>query len=676
MNLMLPPVLCSTPLPVKPPPPHFSDPCSFSQPGKIQTRHIHLDIHVDMPSQNLSICATYFFERLDPSHDQLILDARALKIYSVVQINAKDTRKLTYDLRQNLAPIGDALIIHMPAPPPPTSRFFQIQIELSTDGLGTSSAGGACDWLEPSHAASCPFVFTQCQSIHARSIFPCQDTPATKASYSARVTLDQASINQSLQVVMSAQRVSSLTRRLPHTSSQPAIDPALHPALFECNIPVPSYLFAFAVGRLDVRSLSPRCAVWALPHVVEDAQWEFQEVEKFLQIAEKIAGPYVWGRYDLLVLPSSYPCGGMENPMLTFVTPTLISGDRSLVNVVIHEICHSWTGNLVSCQDCTQFWINEGFTVKLERRIIRELYGPDHEGLHAIEGRRRLDSFIKSVGQGHIYTSLVAKIKYGDDPDSYLSLVAYEKGYNFLLLLEQYVEQDYGLNMDDFFRNYIDVYKYQSVGSEHFEQFFKNAYPTSWNRVNWPKWLYGTGPCIELAPVDVSLAKTAESVANSWIVCLSDLANKADKDKDKQLLERQFSKHGVEFRNWPAQQQICFLSCLLTRILRANDGRRKSIWTKDVARVVRDIYKLDNVKNCEVRFQWCRLIIASHLDDSLDNVVKFISQQGRTKFVRPIFNDLHYVYPQNGFAISLFNKLKYSYHSLTRKMIERDLKIV
>lgn len=629
-----------------------------------------------MPSRNLSICATYFFERLDPSHHQLILDARALKIGSVTQIVGKDTKELAYDLKQNLAPIGDALIIHLPASSPPASPFFQIQIQLSTDGLGTSSAGGACDWLDPSHAASYPFVFTQCQSIHARSIFPCQDTPAAKSSYSARVTLDQFSINQSFQVVMSAQRVSSLTRHLPHTSSQPAVDPAQHPAFFECNIPVPSYLFAFAVGRLDVRSLSPRCAVWALPYVVEDAQWEFQEVEQFLQTAEKIAGPYVWGRYDLLVLPSSYPCGGMENPMLTFVTPTLLSGDRSLVNVVIHEICHSWTGNLVSCQDCTQFWINEGFTVKLERRIIRELYGYDHEGLHAIEGRRTLDSFVQSVGQDHIYTSLVTKIKQGDDPDSYLSCVAYEKGYNFLLLLEQYVEQDYGVNIDDFFRKYIDVYKYQSVGSEHFEQFFKNAYPKSWEQVNWPKWLYGTGSCIELAPVDVSLVESAESMANSWIVCLSDLPNKADKEMGKESLERQFSKHGDEFKTWSAQQQTCFLSCLSAHILRTNDGKPNSLWTEDVAKVVRDIYKLDDVKNCEVRFQWCRLIIASHLDESLDNVVDFISQQGRTKFVRPLFKDLHYVYPKNGFATSLFSKLKYSYHSLARKMIERDLKIV
>lgn len=295
------------PLPVKPPSANFKDPCSFSNPAEVLTQHIHIDLNIDLQNRLLTAVATLKFRIIDPNATAVILDTRGLAISSVV--NASGTcSALPYKWLEQSAAAGNAIAVDIP---PNVDDIFSVKIAYSTDGLGAPPAGGACDWLSPEQCGGRPFVFTQAQAIHARSIFPCQDTPAAKAPYSALVTLDESS--RDLQIVMSAQRIESLET-----------DP-LGSARFECKVPIPSYLFAFAVGRLSFRDLSNRCRVWALPEVVERAAWEFEDVELFLSTAEKIAGPYVWGRYDLLVLPFSFPFGGMENPMLTFVTPTLLS---------------------------------------------------------------------------------------------------------------------------------------------------------------------------------------------------------------------------------------------------------------------------------------------------------------------------------------------------------------
>lgn len=310
------PISNTPPLPLKPPPPGFKDPCSFSNPSQVLTHHIHLALHIDLTQRLLTGVATYTFRVVDRNAENVVLDVRGIAISSITDAF---NSPLPYRMHERRAPIGDGLIIQLP-PLADGTDDVTVRIAYGTDGLGAFPTGGACDWLTPDQAGGHPFVFTQCQSIHARSILPCQDTPAAKAPYTAVVTLDEAS--RGLQVVMSALQVPSLP-----------IDPP-GSVRFECRLPIPSYLFAFAVGRLDFRDLSPRCRVWALPEVIGRAAQELEEVELMLQTAEKIAGPYVWGRYDLLVLPPSFPYGGMENPMLTFVTPTLLSVRQKFVYFV------------------------------------------------------------------------------------------------------------------------------------------------------------------------------------------------------------------------------------------------------------------------------------------------------------------------------------------------------
>lgn len=311
------PIPIPKPRPVKPPALQFKDPCSCSKPGQIYTECIHLRMHVDLSERLLTCTATLTLVRIDSAATSVALDSRGLRITSVINTDTNAT--LPYHWGPS-TPVGDSLIISLPQIPDEESHVIssaserprvKISISYRTDGLGAAPAGGACDWLPPEQAADLSFVFTQAQAIHARSVLPCQDTPAVKAPYTAVITISPHV--PELQVVMSAQRISS------HEDDPP------QSFRFACEVPIPSYLFAFAVGRLAFRNLSHRSRVWALPNVVDAAAWEFADVEQILQCAEKIAGPYVWGRYDILVLPPSFPYGGMENPMLTFVTPTLLS---------------------------------------------------------------------------------------------------------------------------------------------------------------------------------------------------------------------------------------------------------------------------------------------------------------------------------------------------------------
>lgn len=309
------------PRPNKVQPPHqkFRDPCSCSRPGKIQTVHLHLRMHVDFHHHQLTCIATLTFRLIDSTVTTVSLDTRGLIITLIT--DAETGSELPFEWGHK-TPTCEPLIITLPHTPQQNSAnsasgrhdqipHARISIAYKTNGLGNDAVGGACDWLPADQAGGLPFIFTQAQTIHARSIFPCQDTPAAKAPYSAVVSISP--YDPQLQVVMSALRVTSHEEDPPQSFR------------FECNVPVPSYLIAFAIGRLKFKDISHRCRVWGLPHIVDDAAWEFAEVETFLQTAENIAGPYVWGRYDILVPPPSFPCGGMENPMLTFVTPTLIS---------------------------------------------------------------------------------------------------------------------------------------------------------------------------------------------------------------------------------------------------------------------------------------------------------------------------------------------------------------
>ncbi|MGZ6078930.1 MAG: M1 family metallopeptidase, partial [Myxococcaceae bacterium] len=316
------------------------------------------------------------------------------------------------------------------------------------------------------------FLYSQCQAIHARSVVPLQDTPRLRITYDAALTVPSG-----LRGLMAA----AFVRR--EEQGERAVE------RYRMDEPIPPYLFAFAVGDLASRELGPRSRVWAEPSIVERAAAEFVGVDGMLTSAEALFGPYSWGRFDLLVLPPSFPYGGMENPRLTFLTPTLLTGDRSLVNVVAHELSHSWTGNLVTNASAEDFWLNEGFTVFAERRILEVLEGPEMVALHAAVGRQALDEAVANFRDRPELTRLRTKLA-GVDPDDAFSQVPYEKGYLFLRALEDAVGRP---GFDRFLRRYMDAFRFQSITTEELLELVRAELPGALEAVNAPRWIDGEG---------------------------------------------------------------------------------------------------------------------------------------------------------------------------------------
>lgn len=301
--------------------------------------------------------------------------------------------------------------------------FFDVKIEYTAN-----SSASAMQWLDAASTkgGEYPYLFTQCQAIHARSMFPCQDTPGVKATYSAEVTAPEWCT-----VLMSA---------LSDNSMVSAVNKGV-PGVFGWSQPVPTcaYLVAIAAGNLESRDISKRVRVWSEPEMIEAVAFEFSETEEFLKAAEGLTCDYQWTRYDVLCLPPSFPYGGMENPCLTFATPTLLAGDRSLADVIAHEIAHSWTGNLVTNATWEHFWLNEGWTVWLERKISAKVRGSDEFfKLSATNGWKTLVDSVNGFGKEHEYTKLV-RAPTDDDPDESFSSIPYEKVSSMCISVDQWM---------------------------------------------------------------------------------------------------------------------------------------------------------------------------------------------------------------------------------------------
>jgi leukotriene-A4 hydrolase len=375
---------------------------------------------------------------------------------------------LKFRVSDKVAEIGAKLTIDLP-----TKTDGQLTLVIH---YKTSPDASALQWLsaEQTSGKKHPFMFSQCQAIHARSIVPCQDSPSVKFTYNAVVRH-----NPELTALMSAIRLGNETGV----------------TRFEQKVPIPSYLLAIAVGDLYSKRVGPRSHVWAEKDVVDEAAEEFSDTETFIETAEAICGPYLWKQYDLLVMPPSFPFGGMENPCLTFLTPTLIAGDKSLVDVVAHEISHSWTGNLVTNANFEHFWLNEGFTVFVEQKIIGRLRGDQYRDFNALHGLSELKDTIKNqLKDEPELTKLVVDLS-NVGPDDAFSTVPYMKGSTFL----RYLEDLFGgpSVFEPFLKKYLDKFKYQSILTKDFKQFvydyFNEKIPDKLEQVDWDKWLYTEG---------------------------------------------------------------------------------------------------------------------------------------------------------------------------------------
>lgn len=567
------------------------DPSSFSRPEEAVVTAISLYLDVNFERKILSGKANLTVEKKKSEITHVILDSKDLKI---LEVNDHATgQALEYSIGEHTSSLGSKFEIKLPSTK--DTRFI-ISISFETD----ASASGL-QWLPPEQTAGRkhPYLFSQCQAVHCRSMLPCQDTPSVKVKYTAEITAPPE-----LTVLMSAKRV-----------GEPSITPSglkLHK--FDQPVPIPVYLIAIVVGLLESRKLGPRSHVWSEKEYVDKAAFEFAETEEMLTTAESLCGEYVWGIYDLLVLPPSFPFGGMENPCLTFVTPTLLAGDRSLADVVAHEISHSWTGNLVTNRNFEHFWLNEGFTVFVERKIVGKMHGEKARQFHAIGGLKDLKDSITALGEKNPLTCLVPDLK-GVDPDDAFSIVPYEKGHTFLYYLEELAGGQ--AVFDPFLRAYINKYKYKSIDTDDFKGFLYEYFPNN-NKlkdVDWKEWLSTPGMPPVIPDYDRSLEEVCTDLSKKWISW--------DTTTSPFKLE--------DIKDMSSAQVREFIALLLE---------------EDPLSVVKlqameNAYKFNSVANSEIRFRWLRLCIKGRWKEQVERALQFVTEQGRMKFVRPIYRDLY-----------------------------------
>ncbi|TDN37988.1 aminopeptidase [Hymenobacter sp. UV11] len=473
--------------PISAPTPSLTlDPHSFAQGPALA--HLMLALAVDFANQTLAGSATWRLATPSAEFTELVLDTRDLVIEQVWANAAGTGPEAPHTLGTPDATLGQALRIALPAGTAAVRIAYR-----------TSPQAAALQWLAPAQTAGrYPFLFTQSQAILARTWLPCPDSPGRRFSYEAGVEILGEERGQLL-ALMSAENPQAT-----------AADGHYH---FRQLQPVPAYLLALAVGRLDFAPLSTRTGIYAEPATLPRATHEFGELDHMVQAAEQLYGNYRWGRYDLLVLPSSFPFGGMENPCLTFVTPNILAGDRSLTSLVAHELAHSWSGNLVTNATWNDFWLNEGFTVYFERRIMEQLYGRPYADMLQVLGEADLHHTLQELGPASAATRLHLA---GRNPDDGLNDIAYEKGCLLLLTLEHLVGRP---RLDAFITEYFARFAFQSMDTDRFASYLTQALltPAEAAHLNLPAWLDGPGlppgaptaTSARLAGVDAVLARLA-----------------------------------------------------------------------------------------------------------------------------------------------------------------------
>ncbi|GLB12082.1 hypothetical protein AtubIFM57258_009360 [Aspergillus tubingensis] len=557
---------------------------------------------------------------------EIILDSNHVTIGDV-KIDGKPS---DWELLPPLEPYGSALKIKLDQG---VNLDETIDVEISVQ---TTEKCTALQWLTPAQTSNKkhPYMFSQCQAIHARSIFPCQDTPDVKSTIDFNISSPLPVIASGLPVRDGLGVSKSEGRSLYQ---------------FHQRVPIPSYLFALASGDISEAPIGPRSVVATSPDKVQECQWELEaDTEKFIGAIEKIVYPYAWGEYNVLILPPSFPYGGMENPIFTFATPSIISKDRENIDVIAHELAHSWSGNLVTNASWEHFWLNEGWTTYLERRLLIETrHGEAYRHFSAIIGWKALADSVEHFGHDHEFTKLITDLK-GKDPDDAFSSIPYEKGFNFLFHLETLVGKQ---KFDRFIPHYFTVFKGKSLDSYEFKatllDFFDADAEASklLNDLDWDTWFYAPG----LPPkpqFDTSLVDVVYELAQKW----------------KSLPETSFKPQPSDIENLSANQIVVFLEQMLLL---------EQPLTPELSKLMGEVYGLSKSENIEVANLYFQVGLKAGDESVVDPATELLGRIGRMKFVRPLFRSLQRV--NREVAVATFEKHKDFYHPICRAMVEKDL---
>lgn len=601
---------------------YAADPHSYAETDKFLVRDVALDLRADFTAHRLEGTAELTVEQVDPNADELNLDTRDIEISTVHLIEASGRAKV---LAFKLAPadpiLGSKLTIQFPHCCAATQ---QMHIRIS---YRTSSEASALQWLQPAQTSGPhPFLYSQGQSIHTRSWIPLQDTPGVRVTYSARIRTPP-----DLVAVMSAAHVQD-------SKAEPG------EYRFEMKQPIPSYLIALAIGDLRFRSLGDRVGVWTESSRLDAAANELVDLPKFLEAGERLSGPYRWDRYDVLIMPRSFPYGGMENPRMTFASPSIIAGDRSLVSVIVHELAHSWSGNLVTSATWNDFWLNEGFTTYLERRLIENLYGKRRADMEdAIAYEELMQAIADAKDAGHPEDTDLKMNLAGRDPNESSSDVSYEKGRWFL----GFLEGRFGRRaFDAFLREYFDAHAFQSMDTDGFRDWLMSRL----DRPGAPKisaaeidaWLYGPGLPDTMPMVPTGVFDALDRTAADWRVGRIPTAELPVKDWVPQewlrFLEQQ-----------PADLEDAKLADLRSRFHLGADG------------------------NAEIALSWLALVVRSAYEPAYPDLERFLLETGRWRLVVTLYTDLARTDAGKALGRRIYAKAKPGYHASIRTEVERQL---
>lgn len=579
------------------------DPHSFSNPHEAVTRHLNLELDVDFDNQIIHGVARYQIAKKG-SANKIIFDIDSLEVEKVT-LNHNEASTI-YSISKGNA-FGQQLSVDIHKNTSSVNIYYK-----------TSPRASALQWLnaEQTLGKRYPFLFTQGQAILTRSWIPCQDSPGVRLTYNATVQVPEG-----MMAVMSAENPQSVAPDGVYT--------------FKMEQAIPAYLIAFAVGEMEFSAISENMGVYAEPRMIEAAAYEFADMPKMLATAENLYGPYLWDRYDVIVLPPSFPFGGMENPRLTFATPTIIAGDRSLTALVAHELAHSWSGNLVTNATWNDFWLNEGFTVYIEKRIMEALYGNEYADMLSLLDYQSLLNTVNELGSDSYLTRLKLNLE-GQDPDEGMTDIAYEKGFNFLRVIEEEVGRE---KFDSFLKGYFSHFAFQSVTTETFLKYLEQELLTDSVNIDVQEWVYGTGlPDDIVVPASDRFIKVEASL-NAWI-------------------NGEIELNSIPTEQWTTHEWLHFI-----RRLPENTSA-------DKLQEIDDIFYLTESKNAEVQAAWYEVSIDHGYDGVHDALETFLHEVGRRKFLMPLYTSLSQTAQGKEMALRIYAQARKNYHTVSVRSID------
>ncbi len=590
---------------------------TYAKPEEAVITHLDWDASIDFDKKTITGTATYVITK-SKFAKEIILDINGLTIN---EVNDGYGNALSFKIGDDDPFLGSPLTIEI------NSTTKNISISYST-----STEAEALQWLNPKQTAdeTSPFLFTQSQAILARSWVPVQDSPGVRFTYKAHVQVPKGML-----ALMSATNPTEVSENGEYD--------------FVMDKPIPAYLLALTVGDIQYQKLSKRTGVYAEPSVIKAASYEFADMEQMVVAAEKLYGPYQWGVYDLIVLPPSFPFGGMENPMLTFATPTILAGDRSLVSLVAHELAHSWSGNLVTNATWDDFWLNEGFTVYFEQRIMEAVYGRDYSEMLALLSLQDLKGEVESIMAGERPEDTKLKLDLeGRNPDDGMTAIAYDKGYYFLRLLEETVGRE---KFDVFLKDYFTSNAFHSMTTDEFivqlntKLFEKNGIEV--NEQLYTDWIFGEGLPASCPQPESNRFDKVEEVLKSW------LSGKS--------IEELFTPEDLIEKRWSSHEWLHFLRNL-----------PEDLTTEQMSAL--DLYfQFTYSGNSEILTAWMVHVIKHQYQPGYQNLENFLVNTGRRKFLSPLYAEMAKTEDGLAMAKDIYTKARPNYHFVSISTMDKML---